>query len=78
MSVTLVAMSVTLVVMLVALELISDSTSEIEPSVRVPSISASLRTVTVPEVWPRSKSPVEKSPYNKFSGDPPEALPDAI
>ena len=28
----------------------SDSTSDIDPRVRVPSISASLRTVTVPEV----------------------------
>ena len=43
-----------------------------------PSTLKSLRAVTVPEVCPRSKSPVEKSPYNKFSGDPPEALPDAI
>ena len=34
----------------VELVLILDSTSEIFPSVRVPSISASLRIVTVPEV----------------------------
>ena len=63
-SVTLFAMSVSLELMLDAfvemfvvlvvtfdeLSLISDSTSEIEPKVNVPSISASFRIVTVPEV----------------------------
>jgi hypothetical protein len=51
-----------IVEMLVVLLLIEDSTSVISPRVKVPSISASLRIVTVPEVWPRDKSPVEKSP----------------
>ena len=50
MSVTLVAMSVSLEVMLDVFVLILDSTSESEPRVKVPSISASLRIVTVPEV----------------------------
>ena len=43
-----------------------DSTSESEPKVKVPSISASLRMVTVPEVCPNDKSPVEKSPVIRF------------
>ena len=46
----LVAMSVSLEVMLVVLLLMLDSTLDILPSVNVPSISASLRMVTVPEV----------------------------
>ena len=46
----LVAISVSLEVMLVVLLLILDSTLDILPSERVPSISASLRIVTVPEV----------------------------
>ena len=50
MLVTFVAMSVSLEVMLAELALILDSTSDMLPSVRVPSISASLRTVTVPDV----------------------------
>ena len=58
----LVLMFDALVLMLVVLVLILDSTSDMLPSVKVPSISASLRTVTVPEVWPRDRSPVEKSP----------------
>ena len=60
--VALVAMSVSLEAMLVELVLILDSTFEILPNVRVPSMSASLRMVTVPEVWPKDRSPVEKSP----------------
>ena len=43
-------MFVVLVVTFDELSLISDSTSEIEPKVNVPSISASFRIVTVPEV----------------------------
>ena len=31
-----------------------------------PSTLKSLRVVTVPEVCPRSKLPVEKSPYKRF------------
>ena len=58
----LVLMLEVFVAMLVVLVLILDSTSDMLPSVKVPSISASLRTVTVPEVWPRDRSPVEKSP----------------
>ena len=46
----LVEMLEVLDAMLVELVLILDSTSEILPNVRVPSISASLRIVTVPEV----------------------------
>ena len=38
------------VAILVVLVLMLDSTSDMLPSVKVPSISASLRTVTVPEV----------------------------
>ena len=33
---------------------------------KVPSISASLRMDTVPEVWPKDRSPDEKSPYKRF------------
>ena len=44
----------------------SDSTSDIDPRVKVPSISASLSIVTVPEVLPRDRSPDEKSPTNKL------------
>ena len=50
MLVALVAMSISLEVILVVLVLILDSTLDMLPSVKVPSISASLRTVTVPEV----------------------------
>ena len=46
--------------------LIADSTLDIFPRVRVPSISALLRIVTVPEVWPKNKLPVEKSPVIRF------------
>ena len=49
-AVALVAMSVSFELMLVVLLLMLDSTSDILPSVNVPSISASLRMVTVPEV----------------------------
>ena len=62
----LVAMSVSLELMLDALVLMLDSTSVKAPNAKVPSMSASLRIVTVPEVWPKDKSPVEKSPYNKL------------
>ena len=55
-----------LVLMFVELVLILDSTSDKLPSAKVPSISASLRIVTVPEVWPSDKSPVEKSPVIKL------------
>ena len=48
--VELLAISVSFELMLVVLELISDSTSEIDPKVKVPSISASFKIVTVPEV----------------------------
>ena len=67
-----------LVEILDVFELILDSTLEMLPSVRVPSISASLRMVTVPEVWPKDRSPEEKSPYNKFNGFPPDAFPEDI
>ena len=50
MLVALVAMSVSLEVIFVVLLLMLDSTSDMLPSVKVPSISASLRTVTVPDV----------------------------
>ena len=73
MPVALVAISATFVAMSVSLELMLDvfvlmlvSTSESEPRVKVPSISASFRMVTVPEVWPSDRSPVEKSPYKRF------------
>ena len=56
-----------LVLMLVVFVLISDSTSVMFPIAKVPSISASLRTVTVPVVWPRDRSPVEKSPEIKLT-----------
>ena len=49
-SVSLEAMFVEFVEILDVFVLISDSTSDIDPRVRVPSISASLRIVTVPEV----------------------------
>ena len=62
MAAALVAISVSLEVMLVLLVLILDSTSDKLPKVKVPSISASLSIVTVPEVWPKDRSPVEKSP----------------
>ena len=71
------AMSVSLEVMLVVLALILDSTLESEPSVKVPSMSASFLMVTAPEVCPSSRSPVEKSPYNKLlevEVSPPAAL----
>ena len=64
----LVAISESLELMFVVFELILASTSDILPNVRVPSMSASLRTVTVPEVWPKDKSPVEKSPVTRFTG----------
>ena len=44
------AISLSFELILVVFELILDSTSDMLPSVRVPSISASLSTVTVPEV----------------------------
>ena len=70
----LVAMSVTLELMLVELVLMLDSTSVKSPNAKVPSISASLRMVTVPEVWPNDKSPVEKSPKIRlFSVEEPPA-----
>ena len=50
--VALVEMSVSLDEILVELVFMLDSTSDISPRVSVPSISASLRIVTVPEVWP--------------------------
>ena len=62
MLVALVAISVSFELMFVLLVLILDSTSERLPSVKVPSMSASFKIVTVPEVWPNSRSPVEKSP----------------
>ena len=48
--VVLVEMSVSLDEILVEFVFILDSTSDISPRVSVPSISASLRMVTVPEV----------------------------
>ena len=48
--VALVAMSVSLELILVLLVLMLDSTSDKLPSVKVPSISASFKIVTVPEV----------------------------
>ena len=62
MLVALVAMSESFELMLVELVLMLDSTSVKSPNAKVPSISASLSIVTVPEVWPKDKSPVEKSP----------------
>ena len=50
MFVTLVAISVLLELILVVFSLILDSTFDILPKVNVPSISASFRMVTVPEV----------------------------
>jgi hypothetical protein len=44
----------------------SDSTSDIDPRVKVPSISASLSIVTVPLVFHSDKSPDEKFPYKRF------------
>ena len=58
----LVAISESLELIFVLLVLMLDSTSDTEPSVSVPSISASFKIVTVPEVWPNERSPVEKSP----------------
>ena len=54
---------------------ITVSTSDISPRVSVPSISALLSIVTVPEVCPRDKSPVTKSPYTRVKVSPSEALP---
>ena len=75
MFVTLVAMSVSLELILDVFVLMLDSTSESEPRVKVPSISASLRIVTVPEVWPSDRSPVEKSPYRRFLSSVSTQLP---
>ena len=50
MLVALVAMSLSFELILVLLVLILDSTLDREPSVKVPSISASFKIVTVPEV----------------------------
>ena len=61
------AISVTLDAMLVLLVLILDSTSESEPRVKVPSISASFKIVTVPEPIPKERSPVEKSPVIRLA-----------
>ena len=52
--------------MLVVLVVMLVSTSDRAPTVRVPSISASFRTVTVPEVCPSERSPDEKSPVIKL------------
>ena len=62
----LVAMSVSVELIFEVLVLILDSTSDKLPKVKVPSMSASLSIVTVPEVCPRDRSPVEKSPYKRF------------
>ena len=62
----LVAISVSFEVMLDELVSMLDSTSVRSPNAKAPSISASLRMVTVPEVWPSDKSPVEKSPYRRL------------
>ena len=60
--VTLVAMSVSFELIFEVLVLMLDSTSDKLPKVKVPSMSASFRMVTVPEVLPSERSPVEKSP----------------
>ena len=73
--VALVEISASLDEILVEFVFILDSTSEIFPNVKVPSISASLRIVTVPEVCPKDKSPVTKSPYTRVKVSPSEALP---
>ena len=75
--VALVEMSVSLDEILVELVFILDSTLDISPRVRLPSISASLRIVTVPEVCPKDKSPVTKSPYISVKTSPSVALPSA-
>ena len=49
---SVVLTSEVLVLMLVVLVVMLDATSDRAPTVRVPSISASFRTVTVPEVCP--------------------------
>ena len=62
MFVEFVEISDVLVAMLLMLALRLDSTSVKLPKANTPSISASFKILTVPEVWPRDRSPVEKSP----------------